>query len=236
MTATGASAEEGHFDFVPSVSLGGQIVTGGYNDESAESVSSLIVNGYDFGENAFDPYTIGDPGFNTRGASSFQGGSTLHLSGLPVDGRFLSYWDGDGAVSFGDTPAGVTLDVAFSPTLKATFSTGALVYAPGTASSVPIGTFSGTGSLHTHVESSIFFDGLQAENTVPVGAYLLSFELLNPGGTATTSDPLFIVYNNGLDEEVHGAAIAAVPEPATIGLLGLLAPLALRRRRAASAL
>lgn len=72
----------------------------------------------------------------------------------------------------------------------------------------------------------------------PIGAYglLLNIESDNLSGDLTnvTSDTFFVVFNNGLDEEVFEAAVSqftAVPEPSAFGLVAVLAVAVMRRKR-----
>ena len=85
---------------------------------------------------------------------------------------------------------------------------------------------------------------LVAGADAPVGAYGIAFELLGSlDGTSldnfeVTSDPFFIILNNGLSEEqfedfaVPAFEAAAVPEPGTLGLLAMgMSCVILRRSR-----
>lgn len=222
-----------HFDFVPEV-VNGQIATGGHDDEEGVDVDSLRVGGYDFGEVPEDPYNIGDPGFNTNGVSTFVGGSSLRLTAGPVNGAFLSYWDGTGPVNFTTAPAGASLSLSGSPTRSLSLTGTSATYLPASSDSLLVGTFAANGALHQHLGSSL----ASLTGTPAVGAYLISFELTNPGGAASASDPLYVVYNNGLSEETHDAAISAVeaslvPEPTTLAMLAAGGGLLLRRVRSA---
>lgn len=74
-----------------------------------------------------------------------------------------------------------------------------------------------------------------ATETTGMGIYLVEVELTNPGGTLLTSDPIWLVFNYGLSEEDHEAAIEhvvenLVPTPGTLAL-GVLGLFAARRRR-----
>lgn len=231
-----ASLASAHFDFVPKI-VNNQVATAGHDDEEGVDVSSLIVAGYDFGEIAADPYNIGDPGFNTQGASAFTASSTLRLAAQTHNGRYLSYWNGTGDPTFGSVPSGVSLTLAGSPSRYVSLTETSATYAPSSTPSLLIGTFSSNGAMHVHLTSSIFKDGDQVEDSVPVGAYLIAFELLNPNTGVANSEPLYIIFNNGLTEEVHDGAIDAfaaslnaIPEPASLGLLTLALPLLTRRR------
>ena len=220
-----------HFDFTPRVE-GGRIVAGGFDDEQGESVGTLRVSGYDFGETPEDPYNINDPGFNTLGASAFSGGSALRLRALTAGGAYLRYWDGTGSPAFTPAAAGTTVTLSASPSRFVTFSAASAVVAPVSASDLQIGTFAANGALHAHLGTSI----AAATATVPTGAYLIAFDLANPGTSVTASAPLYVVYNNGLSESQHDAAIDAaeaayVPEPAMAGLLAGVVALLRRRRR-----
>ena len=96
------------------------------------------------------------------------------------------------------------------------------------------------GTVHRHFVSSLYANDL-ASNVPgeidflapPEGVYAFSLELtLTQDQTTYVSDPFWIVFNNGLNEELHEAAMAAlVPEPASLSLLGIGVLALLRRRR-----
>lgn len=220
-----------HFDFTPRVE-GGRVVVGGYDDELGQSVASLRVGGYDFGEIADDPYNIADPGFNTLGASAFTGGSALRLRAASAGGAYLRYWNGTGVPAFVPADAGTTVTLSASPSRSITFSATTASVAPTASVDLQIGTFAANGAMHVHLGASV----AASTAIVPVGAYLIAFDLTNPGTGVATSELSYIVYNNGLTETQHDAAIDAVaaayvPEPATAALLtGVLAIMRRRRR------
>jgi len=104
------------------------------------------------------------------------------------------------------------------------------------------------GSLHKHFTTSLFADG--ATSNVPMtgglptpgyiepmaGIYAFSIELtMTNGGTTYTSQPVWIVFNNGMDEEIHEAAMEsfAVPEPMSLAMLLAMGGVAAMRRRRA---
>lgn len=219
-----------HFDAIPYLD-GNTIRFNGVDDLTGETASNVRVFGYDFGENVEDPYNIGDPGFNTQGASAFTAGSTLRLAGTGT----LQYWDGTGEVHFTSAPTDVTLALASSPTRAMTFSSSSVTYTPAGAATLTVGTFASNGGLHVHLGSSIFSDGDQLPDSVAQGIYAI--QVIATTSIGQVGDPIWIVFNNGLSEEQHDAAMGAiestlVPEPAALTTLavGSLALLARRRR------
>jgi hypothetical protein len=131
---------QAHYDVLPGI-FNNKIVTGGRDDTGIDPPEpSLKVFGYDFGEITGDPYNIGDPGFNTNGASTFAGGSTLQFNAQSYQTRFLSYWDGTGSPNFGAVPTGVSLRIG-SSTRNVTFTQASAVYTAGTP--YDIGNFGG---------------------------------------------------------------------------------------------
>lgn len=210
--ASAATAARAAYDFIPRIE-NGKIVTGGYDDGAGANVSSLRVSGYAFGSNPDDPYNLNDPGFNTIGASTFRSGTQLRFQPLPLaDNVFLQYWNGTGTPLFATTPQGVSIRLSASPTRHVTYtSTAASVVTSPSSSSLLIGSFSSNGTLHVHFNSSLYFNGSQDPDLspAPIGAYLLSFKLLNPNTSVTDSDPLYMVYSNGLTTAQQNAAVQA---------------------------
>lgn len=232
-----ASVGWAHFDIRPRVESS-KIVTDGFDDGTSDLLSNVRVFGYDFGENVDDPFFAQDPGFNAASGS-----------GLPVGSQFkfnllgdLQFWDGSGEVAFADVSSGESLDLNFGA------STRTLTGSSGAQAGFNIQTVGAGGTVHRHLNA--FLNGPDG-NTLPAGPgswgagdsiqaadgiYMFSMQLLlDPNGGIASSDPIFIVFNNGLDEEVHDSAIEwvntnLVPEPMGASLVGLLGMLLVRRR------
>jgi hypothetical protein len=175
----------------------------------------------------------------------------LTFSFLPItigsDSRNLFYWDGTGAVAFAPAADSVSLD------LTKQGGGGWTAGITGTsAGTIPGNTIQSTssggsaGTVHTHLFTSI----AKAGSAPDQGFYLYSLELGMTG--LQSSEPLYFVFG-ALDpdaltpaqltdfETAHGLAevwvennLAAVPEPATMSMIGLgVASLAgMARRRA----
>lgn len=228
-----------HADVVP-YSNNGKIVTGGHNDVTLEDTIELRVFGYDFGEDPLDPYFIGDPGFNN---GAFAIGIFPNDGLLPANFTLgfnvlstLNFWDGDGAVAFAAASAGVSLGLQRG-------SNTVTVSGAGQSGTVP--TIQGTGAagrVHVHLGSLLnSTDGINPNlPNAPEGIYMLSMELKLPDSGLANSDPIYFVYNNGLDEEVHDQAMdwvqenLVVPEPSTWAIMAIgavaLAAIAMRKR------
>jgi hypothetical protein len=234
-----ATAAKGHDDVVP-YELAGKIATGGHDDVLGTDNVVQHVFGYDFGEDPMDPYFIGDPGINN---------GTFAIGVYPNDGLLptnftlgfnvltnLLYWDGAGIAAFGAAPADVALGLNRG-------SNTVLVSGAGQSGTVPtIGSTGAAGRIHVHLASLLnFTDGTDpTAPNAPDGIYVVGLELKLPGSGLANSDPIYFVYNNGLDEEVHDEAIGwvetnLVPEPATwvmaAAALAILAGCGLARRR-----
>lgn len=212
-----------HDDVTP-YALDGKIVTGGHDDEAGTNTIEQRVYGYDFGEDAADPFFIGDPGIN-NGAFAIglfpndgllPAGFTLGFNVLTN----LRYWDGTGAVSWGLPAAEVSLGLQRG-------SNTVTISGLGQSGTVPtIGSTGASGRVHVHLGSLLnSSDGIDpAGPNAPNGIYMISLELKLPGSGLANSDSIFFVYNNNMDEEVHDLAIEdieaslLVPEPSTYAL------------------
>lgn len=239
LTLIVAAPAGAHDDVVPYAS-GGKILTGGHDDAEGTNTVEQRVFGYDFGEDPLDPYFIGDPGFNN---GAFAIGIFPNDGLLPAGFTLafdvitnLEYWDGTGAVAFAAAPAGIELGLQRG-------SNTVNISGTGTSGTVPtIGSTGASGRLHVHLGSLLnAADGIDpSPPNAPDGIYFVGLTLKLPGSGLEDSDPIYLVYNNGLDEEVHDLALEwveanLVPEPATwammvsgsVALIGV----AVRRRR-----
>jgi hypothetical protein len=224
-----------HFDIRPRVQ-DSKIVTDGFEDATSTTEPGVHVFGYDFGENADDPFFAQDPGFNATATSGLTPSAAFRFNILSP----LSYWNGAGDVSFAPVATGESLRLNFGANDRT------ISGISGVQAGFSIQTVDGSGAVHRHLNAFLSGadgntipagpgpwgagDGVQA----PIGAYLFSLELLlDPAGAIANSDPIYIVFNNGLSEALHDVAIDwvnqnLVPEPA---LAGVLAPLVMRGRR-----
>ena len=221
-----APAGAQHADVVPYAS-GGRLLTGAHDDLGGQTSQIMAVFGYDFGEDPLDPWVIGDPGFNN--SSAFTTGVFPNDGKLPTSstlalavaaGRYgpLHYWDGTGGVSFAPVSDGVGINLN-----KGSFNL--LIGGATTSGSLNIASTGVSGRVHQHLESSIgsgWNGSAFATQGAPDGLYAFGVILSAAG---LTSDPIYLVYNVNLSEEIHDAGIAwyetnvvAVPEPSTVTL------------------
>ncbi len=220
---------EGHFDIAPYLQ-DGRLLTGGLDHGGRHVAPPITVYGYEFGEDPYDPFNPSDPGVNqAAGVGNLPAGALVRYDILTS----LLYWDGQGEVAWTAPPAGTRIDLWMGTSVRTL--TGS---SPPQAGS-PIQSVAQNGTVHKHFVTSLWAGG--ATSNVPGepgylppadGVYAFRLELsLTDGGATYTSDPFWIVMNNGMSEEVHAAALASlVPEPAG-ALLLLGGGLWLTRRR-----
>lgn len=254
-----ANAEEVHYDvFV--TSSGTTLVIGGYNDVDTVAVipegQLRVFGGEAVGSGTVGPYvseTPGEPGFRASTQSVLNNPSlttpagtytalssstaltfTFEPMGIGAQTRNLFFWDGDGAVSFAPVATSVVLGLTKGAIVpewtQAINGSSAGVIAGNT-----IQTTGATGSVHTHLFTSIDNGGAAPAQ----GFYLYSLRLHMNG--YASSDPLYFVFG-ALDplnlapqfadlaafETAHGLAeswvdtnLVAVPEPSALVLAGL---------------
>lgn len=232
MTATTLAGpkEEPHFDVSPGM-MNGQLVTGGFIDDTQTFIPDVRVFGYEFGEkDPLQPFFSQDPGFNNFGQSN--GGTFPANAELGFDVlNHLMVWDGNGDVTFGAVPNGTSL----------LLERGLSSIEVGNDNAMPLDGFlidtsnADGGISDVHLDATLQNDG----GTDPaLGIYLVEMRITTSASGVADSDPFWLVYNTGLDEEAHEEAIDwvttnLVPEPG-MGVLcsvGGLVALSVRRKR-----
>ncbi len=138
----------------------------------------------------------------------------------------LEYHDGSG---FAAVPTGASIDIGDNPNggLSVTDATAGPVSGTGV-----VGQADGGGDVHTHIEFTLAPGSLDAPE---YGAYGILMELTTDASGIGNSDPFYIVFNFGLDEETFEGAVEdyanKIPEPTSLALAGAGAVLVLSRRR-----
>ncbi len=204
-----------------------------YLDLSQDGTEVLVGSGPgDFDEKVFaadleqllagEPWETNEPGYDSSHPGPFNTGHSMGFSILDA----LRQWDGNDF----DTIASEQMEVGFLSLGETT---------PTTADTTVQGfrlDIDPDGGWHKHLDYELP-DGTAS------GVYLLKLQLELFDGprestSATqiaTSDPFYLVFGLGADENTHDAAIEyveheIVPEPTTIALLGIGGLMALRRR------
>jgi hypothetical protein len=197
----------------------GKFITGGLDHQGNREDPPVTVFGPEFQEDTYDPYNPADPGVNQAiGIGNLPVGAAVRYNILGS----LEYWDGTGEVNF-TAPPGTTYITMLMGTAART-----LTGTSGTQAGSLIQTVATGGYLHKHFTTSLY-SGPGTSNVpgdpgyvAPTdGIYAFSMNLtLTDGGTLYTTDPLWIVWNNGMSEGIHDAAMDHfVPEPASLVLL-----------------
>lgn len=137
----------------------------------------------------------------------------------------LKYWNGS---TFVPVPDQESLQLILSGQTR-TVGTGT-----GVLPDFPLSWMGSSDSLHLH--ASVYLNGGGGTNPDPTdGVYLLTGRLNSTVSGVASSDLFYLVYGFNADEEEHEDAVAyaqsLVPEPATLGILGLTGLLLGRRRR-----
>jgi hypothetical protein len=175
----------------------------------------------DFGQDAENPL----PNFTEfPGVSGAVDGTGALLAGTTISFNILDaakYWNGTGSVLFGPSPETISISSGLD---LVTSSSG---FVPGftLVASVP-----STDGWHTHPGYSLNSD---AAGQFQDGVYLLELSMTNNG---LTTQPFWIVFGQNMDDSVVDGAVDAlsaglVPEPASLGLLGIGTLLLMRKKR-----
>lgn len=134
----------------------------------------------------------------------------------------LEYHDGKG---FASVPAGVGILISDNPSggLTVTNSTVGPISGSGA-----IGVADSGGEVHTHIDFTLTPGEFDEGNNPPAGAYALLMELTTSAMGIANSDPFYLVFNFGLEEdemlpgphfhEAVEAFAAKIPEPSTMML------------------
>ncbi|MDW8261380.1 MAG: hypothetical protein RMJ35_02535 [Phycisphaerales bacterium] len=178
---------------------GGKLVVDAFNDQTLQIVPDVRTFGWSFQGIPGDPYFIQEPGFNASSSSGLAPGSTLAFNVT----RSLSFWNGSGSVGFGAIPSGESLVMNFgASTITIGGETGAQ---PGFA----FATVGPNGSFHRHLNT---FLRVGTSPQPATGVYLTSIRLTNSGGPAP-SDPLFLLFRNGVTPPHFESALQYVANP-----------------------
>ena len=217
-----------HFDVSPYL-VSGQLMTGGRDHGGTAYPPPVSTYGYDFGEEPLDPFNLSDPGVNQgAGVGNIPAGAALRYD---IQSSLI-YWNGIGSVDWSTPPAGSYVELSMGAAKRTLTGTS------GPQSGSLIQSVAADGSVHKHFVTSLF--ATAGASNVPGepgyvapadGIYAFGLSLmLSHGGTDYVSDPFWIVFNNGLSESQHDAAMDAIPEPASAAMaLALAALLAMRR-------
>jgi hypothetical protein len=229
--ATADEHEHEHYDIAPYFQ-DGQLLTGGLDHGGHHTPPPITAYGFEFGEDPFDPFNPSDPGVNqAAGVGGLPAGAALSYNILSS----LLYWDGSDEVAFG-SPGDAYVSLLMGTQSRI------LDADSGAQTGSYIQAVLSDGSVHKHFTTSLYAatgagnvpgigDSTYVEPTA--GIYAFSLELvLNNSGTVYTSDPIWAVFNNGLDEHAHHEAMEhLVPEPASLSLLAMGGLALLRRKR-----
>ncbi|MCX7412314.1 MAG: PEP-CTERM sorting domain-containing protein [Planctomycetia bacterium] len=266
-----ALAEDVHYDVFVTAS-GTSLIIGGYDDANTVAIvpegQLRVFGGEVVGTGtaaAFESSAPGEPGFRASTQSNLNNPSLTTpanmytaLPGLaPLTFNFqpitiaastrnLYFWDGSGSVAF--SPVGANVVLGLEKQGAGGWTSSIDGSAAGVLAGNTIQTTGSTGSVHTHLYTSLAKSGAAPDQ----GFYLYSLQLQMTG--YTPSDSLYFVFG-ALDptalapqfadlvafEAAHGLAegwvesnLVAVPEPSSIALAGLgigsVAFAALRRR------
>lgn len=202
LSASAAQAHEGDYGLAI---IDGQVAVG-LGDHDSGTIS-------EFGERVFGaeldisgPNWFGDePGiFIEEGSLADNTQVSFTLTGA------LLYWDGTGAINF--TQAANAMALTFGPASVSTALDGSNVSGFSINYDADL-----VGGFDEHFDYTI-------DGSAPIGVYVLANTFSLSG--AADSEVIYTVFNAGLDEDAHDAAIkyvdsVLVPAPGVLSMLGL---------------
>lgn len=194
-TASAQSFATTGSDIIPRV-VSGQMTTGAKDDRdpTGTEVVNVRVYPYYFQSNPDDPYFDQDPGFNAPAGSGLGASSTLSYNILSG----LSYWDGTGPVTQTLPPANEAIQYKLG--ISSATVTGSSTAQPG----FNLARVQANGAVHVHLNAFLFGPDGNADATDGVvatpGIYFVTLQAVDNG--VASSQPLYIVYDNGLPSSV----------------------------------
>ena len=188
----------------------------------------------EFGSELNPANTTDDPGFAPEGAEDTPATTTFagmqQVSFQTVDlgssGMNLWYWDGAGSPAFGASPHDLTIEREGAGSINLSDGNGGFTMFAADAN----------GFFDEHIDYTLVAE----PDAVQTGVYVFGMTLGSPNADPAVmeSDPVFFVMaSQGLDEEIHEAAVGyveanLVPEPGSqiTMLIGIAMCVGLRRR------
>jgi hypothetical protein len=227
--ACAASARSQHMDVLIARESSAiqRLVTG---DTVTNGVGARVF-GVDFGEEPGFPHSAGDPGYNAIanpiGGAALPGGTALgfNFKAMTIGSSTsnLMYWNGQGStVQFAPVSAGYSFTATRFP--PGAFATASVDGGSSDVAGFTIATTDSSGLFHRHLEFDL---NLTGGDPAP-GIYLVAQEFTMAG--MQSSDPVYLVFNLGMDETIHDNAVewvqlnlAPIPEPGGLLAAGALA-------------
>lgn len=202
-------------------------------EDGAVEVHERVTEG-EFGSELNPANTTDDPGFAPEGAedtpatTTFVAGQQVSFQTIDLgsSGLNLWHWDGTGSPSFGASPHDLTIDGGAAGSVSLSSGNGGFTMFAA----------DGGGFFDEHVDFTL------DDPTPDVGVYVFGMTLGSPNASPAVADSesvFFVMASQGLDEDIHEAAVGyveanLVPEPGSqlTMLIGMLMVLGMRSRLA----
>jgi hypothetical protein len=207
-TSKGNQADAAYDYDISPFFVDGELVIGGLDHYTNREDPPVKVFNYEFSD-TYDPYNISDPGINqAAGVGTLPAGGKIRYNILSS----LLYWEGQGYVNFTTPPDQTYLTMTVNSVVRTLTGTS------GAQTGYLIQTIidEGNGSfLHKHMTTSLYaapntsnVPGYPGYEAPPDGIYVYSIELtLTYNSVTYTSDPIWIVWNCGMDDAVVADAV-----------------------------